>query len=631
MIVGRVVSMLRLFTLIHRTLRHKPASLFTVGDLVEQRAAAHPSRTFLVFEERRMSYADFNAAANQVAHWACGQGVHVGDRVALLMQNRPEYLCAWAGLAKLGAVVPLINPNLRGAMLRHVLAAADAQCLIVGAECVENLASVTDAPISKVFVWTEAVEPAEPAAGRQTTDDGQQTQAAGDAASVVRDPSSVVSLAPLLAAMPTHNPDRRVRHGLTAGDDLFYIYTSGTTGYPKPARLSHMRFIAIGDGMAGVARYGAADVVYCPIPLYHGAGGVVVPASVLHVGATMALRRKFSASAFWDDCRRLGATGFQYVGEICQFLLSQPPRPMDRSHPVRVMMGTGLRTDLWHPFQQRFGVARIIESYGSTEANTAIINLDNKPGSVGRIPFKRLHNGRLIRFDVETETHVRNAQGFCIECAPGEVGEFIGRVRGAKDTGVQRFEGYTSAEETERKILRDVFETGDAWFRTGDLLRRDADDYFYFVDRIGDTFRWKSENVSTQEVAAVLNGFPGVEIANVYGVEVPGAAGRAGMAALVLQAGAPFDGRAFYAYTAQHLPPYAAPLFVRLPPEADVTGTLKLRKLDLQRQGYDPEVVSDPLFVRDEPAEAYLPLTVERARVLLAGRPHGKRAAASTT
>jgi fatty-acyl-CoA synthase len=628
MFVDRVVSMVRLFTLIRRTLRHTPTSPYTVGDLVEERAAAHPERPFLLFEARRICYADFNAAANRVAHWAQRAGLRVGDRVALLMHNRPEYVFAWAGLAKLGVVVPLINPNLRGETLRHVLAAADTRWLIVGAECLENLATVNgqSSPIDHLFVWPEPDANLTPWP-RSRNGKGEGKEDSGPPPRFGEGLGERSLLTPLLDAMPTHNPDRRVRHGLVAGDDLFYIFTSGTTGYPKPARLSHMRFIAIGDGMAGVAGYGAADVIYCPIPLYHGAGGVVVPASVLHAGAAMVLRRKFSASAFWDDCRRFGATGFQYVGEICQFLLSQPLRPTDRTHRVRVMMGTGLRADLWHPFQQRFGVARIIESYGSTEGNTSIINLDNKPGSIGRIPFKKLHSGRLIRFDIETETHARNAAGFCIECESGEIGEFIGRIRGAKDKGVQRFEGYTSPEETERKILRNVFERGDAWFRTGDLLRRDADDYFYFVDRIGDTFRWKSENVSTQEVAAILNTFPGVEIANVYGVEVPGDAGRAGMAALVLQASTAFDGRAFYAFTETHLPRYAAPLFLRLPKEADMTGTLKLRKMTLQRDGYDPQRVKDPLYVRDEQAGAYVPLTVERADGLVPGRQHRNSAA----
>jgi fatty-acyl-CoA synthase len=275
------------------------------------------------------------------------------------------------------------------------------------------------------------------------------------------------------------------------------------------------------------------------------------------------------------------------------------------------MMGAGLGADIWVAFQERFGIERNLEGWSSTEANTSLINLDGKVGSCGRIPFKERHNGRLIRYDVATDTHPRTPDGRCIECAPGEVGEFIGMILALPDSGAGRFEGYTSADATERKILRDVFQPGDRWYRSGDLLSVDAEGYFTFVDRIGDTFRWKSENVSTQEVAEVLATFPGVAIANVYGVVVPGAEGRAGMAALVLHPGVAFDPRAFFAFTAERLPSYAVPLFLRLPPEADVTSTFKLRKVELQDEGYDPSRVRDPLFVRDETAGAYVPLTAE--------------------
>jgi fatty-acyl-CoA synthase len=273
------------------------------------------------------------------------------------------------------------------------------------------------------------------------------------------------------------------------------------------------------------------------------------------------------------------------------------------------MMGAGLGSDIWRAFQERFGIERILEGWSSTEANTSLINLDGRVGSCGRIPFKERHNGRLIRYDVATDTHPRTAEGRCIECAPGEVGEFIGMILALPDSGAGRFEGYTSAEATDRKILRDVFQPGDRWYRSGDLLSQDEDGYFTFVDRIGDTYRWKSENVSTQEVAETLGAFPGVAIANVYGVAVPEAEGRAGMAALVMQPGVAFDPAAFFAFTARHLPPYALPLFVRLPAEPDVTSTFKLRKLQLQEEGYDPAAVRDPLFVRDEASATYVALT----------------------
>jgi fatty-acyl-CoA synthase len=335
---------------------------------------------------------------------------------------------------------------------------------------------------------------------------------------------------------------------------------------------------------------------------------MVVVSSALSQGAAIALRRRFSASRFWDEARRDGVTGFQYIGEICRYLLNQPARPDDRDHRVRVMMGAGLAPELWRPFQDRFGVAHVLEGWSSTEANTSLLNVDDVPGSCGRIPFANLHNGRLVRVDLETGALVRDADGFCVECAPGEVGEFLGVIPDLPDSGAGRFEGYTDHAASEARILRDVFTPGDRCYRSGDLLRRDADDYFYFVDRAGDTFRWKSENVSTQEVAEALAGFPGLEIANVYGVRVPGREGRAGMAALVLRDPAGFDGRAFFAHTEKTLPSYAAPLFVRLPAQADLTSTFKLRKIDLQREGYDPRRVRDPLFVRDEGARAYVAL-----------------------
>jgi fatty-acyl-CoA synthase len=273
------------------------------------------------------------------------------------------------------------------------------------------------------------------------------------------------------------------------------------------------------------------------------------------------------------------------------------------------MMGAGLGSDIWTEFQERFGIERIQEGWSSTEANTSLINLDNRPGSCGRIPFKEMHNGRLIRYDVASGSHPRGDDGFCIECGVGEVGEFIGMIPNLPDSGAGRFEGYTSAEATEQKILRGVFADCDAWYRSGDLLRQDEEGYFYFVDRIGDTFRWKSENVSTQEVAEALGGYPKLQVANVYGVRVPGAEGRAGMAALVFPEFADFDGGSFYAHASARLPGYALPVFVRLSSEADMTTTFKLRKLDLQRQGYDPDTVDEPLFVLDAAARRYVPLT----------------------
>jgi fatty-acyl-CoA synthase len=594
--VDRRTTQAKLALLAAATLRHTPGQGYTVGDRFEENALSCPERTLFHFGDRRLSYLEANREANRVAHVARERALATGDIVALLMENRPEFVITWAGLAKLGVVTALLNPNLRGRALRHEIESARARHVIVGSECLETLATLDPEARRGLAVWVSS----DPEAG------------------AFRLPEGAVDLSPILARAPSENPDRSVRETLVAGHDLFYIFTSGTTGLPKAARLSHMRFLGVGGGMSAVAGYGPDDVFYDVLPLYHGAGGMVVISCALSQGAAIALRRRFSATRFWDDVRRYRATACQYVGEMCRYLLSQPPTDRDRDHPLRVMMGAGLRADIWQEFQRRFGIERILEGWSSTEANTSLLNVDNEPGACGRIPFKELHNGRLIRYDVETDTHPRDSRGFCIECEAGEVGEFIGAIPDLPGSGAGRFEGYTSAEETERKILRDVLAPGDAWYRSGDLLRRDEEDYYYFVDRIGDTFRWKSENVSTQEVAEVLQGFPGVEIANVYGVEVPGTEGRAGMAALVLSSSRPFDGARFYEHVTERLPAYARPLFLRLSPEADMTSTFKLRKVDLQRQGYDPAAVKDPLFLLDEKSRSYLPLdatTLERAAI----------------
>jgi fatty-acyl-CoA synthase len=589
MSVSREQTQAKLSKLSAATLRHTPLQHYTVGDRFEEKAAAHPQREFLRAGERVLRYGELNALANRVAHAALDAGLRRGDVAALAMENRPEFIAVWAGLAKLGVTTALVNPNLRERALRHQLDTAGAKLVIAGSECLPALASLGGEGVRGLSLRVLPDPDGEPAAL----------------------PAGARDLAAELAQASDANPDPGIRRELVARDDLFYIFTSGTTGLPKAARLSHMRWLGVGDGMSAIAGYGPDDVLYGVLPLYHGAGGMVVVSCALAQGASIVLRRRFSATQFWDDVRRYRITGCQYIGEMCRYLLNQPPHPGDRGHGLRVMMGAGLGADIWEPFQRRFGIQHILEGWSSTEANTSLINVDDRPGSCGRIPFKELHNGRLVRYDVETDSHPRDARGFLVECEAGEVGEFIGAIPDLPGSGAGRFEGYTSAEATERKILRGVFREGDAWYRSGDLLRRDAEDYFSFVDRIGDTYRWKSENVSTQEVAEALAGFDGLEIANVYGVRVPGAEGRTGMAALVLRDPGRFDGKAFFAHVEARLPRYAAPVFLRLTPQADMTSTFKLRKIELQREGYDPALCGDPLFVRDEAGRSYARLDAD--------------------
>jgi fatty-acyl-CoA synthase len=350
------------------------------------------------------------------------------------------------------------------------------------------------------------------------------------------------------------------------------------------------------------------DRIYLCLPLYHTSGGVLASGAALTAGASVVIRDRFSASLFWDDIVRHDCTIFQYIGELCRYLLNSPTHPQETRHRIRLACGNGLRPDIWSDFQRRFRIPRILEWYGATEGNAVFFNFDGKVGAVGRVPkwAERKFSIEVVRFDLETEQPVRGEDGFCIKCPPGEIGEVISEIVNDPKRPSQRFEGYSDAESTRRKILTDVFRPGDRWFRTGDLMKKDELGYFYFIDRVGDTFRWKGENVATSEVSEAITVFPGVKEANVYGVRVPDAEGRAGMAALVVEDDLDLSG--FYRHVAQQLPSYARPVFLRLQRQIESTSTFKQRKVDLVKQGFDPSVVADPLYVLDAARQAYVPL-----------------------
>ncbi|HUO01180.1 MAG TPA: AMP-binding protein, partial [Rhizomicrobium sp.] len=396
------------------------------------------------------------------------------------------------------------------------------------------------------------------------------------------------------------------RKDVRAKDRAFFIYTSGTTGLPKAANFSHVRMLFMMSGFVGALGPKPSDRIYDPLPLYHATGGVCAVGMALMTGGTVILKRKFSVNEFWSDIHKYDATMFAYIGELCRWLLNAPPTAHERDHHVRAITGNGLRPEIWKRFQDRFAIPRIVEFYGATEGNVSMLNYDGTVGAVGRVPWyiEFLLPARVVRFDVELEIPVRGPDGLCIECGPEEAGEALGKI--SKRAG-RDFEGYTKAADTQKKILHDVFKKGDAWFRTGDLMRRDEHGYFYFVDRIGDTFRWKGENVATSEVAEALTTVPGIREVNVYGVSVPGADGRAGMAALVVDG--TFDVAGLAQRLESHLSPFARPVFLRLQPEIEVTGTFKQRKVELVKEGFDPAKITDPLYWYDPATRRYEKLT----------------------
>jgi fatty-acyl-CoA synthase len=546
----------------------------TLGVLAREQAQRFPDRVLLRFETETVTYGEFNAGANAFAAVLKQAGVGRGEPVALMMENSPTLLMAEAAVAKVGAIGALINTHLSDAPLSHVLRSSQARHVFADAACLPRVVALGD--LVGLTVWGP-----------------------GDTAAV---PPRVEPLDAALGAAPRTEP---VMPDVRGRDTFLYIYTSGTTGYPKPAIVRHSRYTMAGIALSGLLGIGASDVMYAPLPLYHGESNFVGFSVAIRAGGTFASRRRFSASEFLADVRRHGATAFVYVGELCRYLLRQPPTPFDRDHKLRLAAGAGLRPDIWTAFQERFGIARIVEMYGATEGNVSLMNRSGRPGSVGRAhPFQH-HRLRLARYDVAKGELVRGPDGFLVPCGVNEPGELLGRISAG---GTMPYDGYTDATATEAKVVRNAFEPNDAYFRTGDILRRDTDWYYYFVDRIGDTFRWKGENVATQEVAEILNGAPGISETNVYGVEVPGTDGRAGMAAVVVAPGTSFDPAAFYAH-AEQLPVYARPLFVRIVPAMDVTGTLKQRKVDLQRAGYDIAANAEPVYMRDDTARQYVPLT----------------------
>lgn len=561
-------------------------------DVLDELVEKFGDRPALLSHTQQFSYREFQSRVNQYARWAKAQNLQKGDVVGLLMPNCPEFLAVWTGIGRAGGVTALLNTKLPGAQLAHCINIVTPQHIIV------------DAALAEQFL-----------AARQYLDDNSIPNQPtlwvyGDSPHISTDtPDAPKSLKPLLDAADTAPLPLEERPDMTTDDKCLFIYTSGTTGLPKAANVNHFRVLAIMNGFSAASNASQHDRMYNCMPMFHSAGGLVATGSVLTRGGSVFIAERFSARTFWDDVVDNDCTMFQYIGELCRYLLNSPAHPKERSHKIRLCSGNGLRPDIWEAFQGRFQLPQILEWYAATESNAVFFNFDGKVGAVGRIPkwAKRRFVAEVVRYDHAAEAPKRNADGYCEICDPGEVGEVISKIMNDPKRPSQRFEGYSDSLESQKKVLESVFEPGDRWFRSGDLMRRDALGYFYFIDRIGDTFRWKGENVATSEVSESLTGFEGVLEANVYGVSVPGRDGRAGMVALVAEDD--FDPTGFYAHVCKCLPAYANPVFLRLQNHIDITGTFKQRKVELVKQGFDPGGLTDPLFAIDHDAKSYVSLS----------------------
>jgi len=541
-----------------------------------------PDRAFIYFEEETWTYAQANKAANSMARYLADYGVKHGDRVVMFMENRPYFAITLIALNKIGAIGVLINTSLTGDPLIHCINSSDSVKCIVGAERAQPLEEVLDKINilqKEDILWVE-----------DTPEYSLPNWATDLKAGIDFD-------------MTDNLPET---DKVTAQDIACYIFTSGTTGVPKAAILPNAKLVAasVNITMAGY-RINEEDCMYNCLPLYHSTGLMLGLVAAIQVGAASFIKRKFSASSFWEEAQRFNTTALVYIGELCRYLANQEPCEAEKNNPIVSMVGNGLRPDVWDEFRDRFKVERIIEIYGASEGNALFINLFNKDKTIGMTSA----DVALIEYDVADDEIIKNADGTCKKIMNEDPGLLIVKI-GPNAV----FNGYTDAQASEKKILRDVFEEGDAWFNTGDLIRKVdvgfalGKEHYQFVDRIGDTFRWKSENVSTNEVGEILNGYHDVNMSNVYGVKIPGCEGRAGMVAFSLENREHFNWDEFSAYVENNLPKYARPIFVRIIEEMDTTGTFKLKKNDLREKGFDITSITDTVYCLKPNSNTYQPL-----------------------
>ena len=527
-------------------------------------------RPFVYFEEESWTYSEANKAANSFARYLSSNGVKHGDKVVLFMENRPYYAISLLALNKIGAIGVLINTSLTGDPLIHCINSSNSVKCIVGAERAQPLQEVLeDINISNKddFLWVE--------------DTNEYAL-----------PEWAINLKANLDFDDNENLDQTNK--VTAKDVACYIFTSGTTGVPKAAILPNAKLVAAATNitMAGY-RINHEDCMYNCLPLYHSTGLMLGLCAAINVGAASFIKRKFSASSFWQEANEFNTTAFVYIGELCRYLINKDPSEAELNNPIVSMVGNGLRPDVWDTFKERFDIDRIIEIYGASEGNALFMNLFNKNKTIGMTSAEVA----LLEYDVAEDEILKNDEGFCKKITNHDPGLLIVEI-GPNAV----FNGYTDKEASEKKILRDVFKVGDAWFNTGDLIKTVdvgfafGKEHYQFVDRVGDTFRWRSENVSTNEVGEILNGYKDVNMANVYGVKVPGCEGRAGMAAFSLEDFEGFNWLEFSEYVENNLPKYARPIFIRIIQEMDTTGTFKLKKNELRDDAFNISKVEDKVF-----------------------------------
>ncbi len=558
-----------------------PAGL---GLAFEKAVKRNPDGIALLFEEQKYTYTELNQWANQISHYYLSLGAKKGDVIAVMIENRSELVACIVALAKIGVTAALVNTSQVGKVLAHSINLVNPIAVIVGEECrvaVDDIRKELSVAPERLHWFAD-----------------QATRVdAGKA------PKGFQNLAQLIEQFPKFNPP--TTQSVKGKDGLFYIYTSGTTGLPKAVIFTNSRWTLAYGTYGHILNLTPDDVMYVTLPLYHATGTVVCWCGVIAGAATLAIRRKYSTSSFWKDVQKFDASAIGYVGELCRYLMDAPTSDLEKGHRVTKMIGNGMRPNIWDKFKERFGIEEVLELYASSEGNVGFSNVFNFDNTVGFSPTPYA----VIQFDKEKNEPIRNQKGWCIKVKKGEVGLLVGKI-----TRRSPFDGYTDPEKNKSVIIKDMFKHGDAYFNTGDLVRDIGFRHAQFVDRLGDTFRWKGENVSTTEVENMVSEYSKISEAVVYGVEIPNTNGRAGMAAITLNPNAVLDEqdcKNMLTEFKKSLPSYAVPLFLRIQQQVETTGTFKYQKSKLKEQGFDPEKTSDRILVWLPSSDAYCELTAD--------------------
>ncbi len=589
----RVLGELRYLIPLMRYEFPSPDDNASLAHSFEETVTKFGSNNFIYFENEKWTYNQTNEAANVLANKLVDDGVELGDRVVLFMENRPNYIISILALNKIGAIGVLINTSLTGNPLIHCINSSDSKKCIIGAELATSLEEV----LSEINIKDKS--------DIYWVKDGNNYEC----------PEWASDIDILVDTSKSNNLN--ITNKVTAKDIAFYIFTSGTTGVPKAALFPNAKIIAASVNISkGGYRIDSSDCMYNCLPLYHSTGLMLGLCACVQVGAATFIRRKFSASAFWKEAKQFNTTAFVYVGELCRYLSFQEPSEEEINNPISKMVGNGLRPDLWDCFRNRFGVERIVEIYGASEGNALFMNLLNKDETIGMTNAKV----GIFKYDVAEDKLVKNENDKYIEVDDNQPGLLLVEI-GPNAI----YNGYTDKKASEEKVVSNVLSEGDRWFNTGDLVKTMdvgfslGRKHYQFVDRVGDTFRWKSENVSTNEVAEILNSFDHVNMANVYGVKVPKSEGRAGMVAFNCNLDE-FNWDDFSSFVIDKLPSYAQPIFVRIIEELETTGTFKLKKNDLREEAYHlDKVKGNQVFIKKPGQNTYVPLDRDYYEIIESG------------